>query len=157
MKFVSLILAAVLVTAHLAALPSIEITKDKALKALQAKNPAVVKEFHGLYAEYETLLTDFFDTENNEPLKVHITKIEKTAEQLQKVIEDPRFSAIQEMITPYHRKAKKLIKILLSYVDSGTAIGLAFKLRNFLFLLPSEVNDRGYWSLLDSLGHRLNC
>jgi hypothetical protein len=135
----------------------LETTQATMIAILQQKNPAILDEFHKLRQKYYQLIFTFFDRNNNEPLKTHLNRMNIELQKFHKICDDPRFSSIRPMLHKHYSYMKHMINVLQNYVGSINSVSLAFAVREYKFLLPKVIKQKGDIALLLALHHRLTC
>lgn len=147
-----------LLCSHLAcAMPSIETARATIMTALQKWHPAIITEFKKFCKQYDNVTTAFFDTQNKDSLPVHITRMERELQTLQKVCDNPQYQNVKPLLLCYCRQIAELISVLKQHVGSHEALSLCFKLYKFKILLPEHIKNRGNFALFRSVHHRLHC
>jgi len=135
----------------------IEIIQSKIISILEKNNPLIIPEFNNFCTQYHQSIVQFFDTTNNEPLTLHIARIENELLLLKQTYSDIRFNSVQPILLGYHQDITKLVHVLKNYVGSTNSISLAWHVQQFKSLLPQPIKDRGNYALFMALKHRLAC
>ncbi|MFI5333381.1 MAG: hypothetical protein ACHQVS_04765, partial [Candidatus Babeliales bacterium] len=144
-------------THRLHAFDTIEVTKAALVKALQRHSPSALPEFDTLFKRYEQIVFDFFDTDNLDPLSVHLHRMEQELITLDQICTDIQFYSIIPTLRIYQQHLKELVALLHTYRGVRDIIPLGFKVRKFKFLLPETLQQRGDIALFFALHHRLTC
>lgn len=144
-------------TYRLHAFDTIETTKAALVTTLKKYNPSALAEFSLLFKRYEQIVFDFFDTNNHNPLSMHISHMQTELTTLDRICSNPHFNSITPTLRMYQAHLQELVTILQSYRSARDTISVGFKVRKFKFLLPKEVYGRGDIALFWALQHRLRC
>lgn len=144
-------------TYRLHAFDSIETTKAALVTTLKKYNPSVLAEFSLLFKRYEQIVFDFFDTNNHNPLSMHLNRMYEELETLERVCSNSQFDSITPTLRTYQKQLQELVTLLHSYRGPLDIVPLGFKVRKFKFLLPGAIQQRGDAALFWALQHRLRC
>lgn len=135
----------------------IDALKTKIIAILKQSNPKTVSTFSDFFKQYDRVVIHFFDRSNNDSLATHIAFMEKELKQLDTVAKDKQYAPIKTMLTDLYGNLRDLVDTLRGYVDTSNSVFLALSVRKFKFLLPTEIQEKGEFSLFKSLRHRHNC
>lgn len=144
-------------TAQVHAIDNIETIKYKVQNTLAKKNPKILGQYHEFSQQYDQLVLDFFDINNNEPLKTHVHNIRAAMHILKQTCDNPEFASVRPILLTYYKHGSALVHALKGYIGSHNMLSLIFKLRHFVFLLPQVVRNKGAFTLFRGLNHRLHC
>lgn len=134
-----------------------ESARKTIISCLNTEQPSCIAEFNTFFKRYDEMVITFFDKQNNESLKTHISYMETELQTLKSVCNNARYSCINAILCTYQAQIEDLIALLKNYVGSHDTVSLAFKVRKFKVILPEHVKKRGDISLFWSLHHRLRC
>lgn len=157
MKLYKIFMSLSLVINSAYAIDDIETIKHKVQTTLAKKNPQILGEYQAFSQQYDQLVLDFFDAENHKPLKTHVENIGAAMRTLKQTYENPEFVSVRPILMTYYKHGSALVRALKGYIGSRNTVGLVFRLRHFVFLLPKVVRQKGAFSLLRGLNHRLRC
>lgn len=133
----------------------IEDIRKQIIQQLTVANPSALPQFMGFSVQYQKLVDDFFDTNNHEPMPIHVSYMEKNLLVLAQAIKNPAFSSVKHILTPLYPKIAELVTIFKNNAGSRNYVFLGFKVRKFKYLLPDSVKKRGDWALFLAIRHRL--
>ena len=133
----------------------IEIIRQTITHTLAHASPESLPLYQQFCDQYQKLVFDFFDKNNNFPLGIHIHAMERNLGVLAKVIALPAFSSVRTILTHLYPHLAELVATAKSYLGSRNYISFALSVRKFKYLLPYAIRNRGEISLLWSLRHRL--
>lgn len=133
----------------------IEQRKQLVLRIVQ-NNPAAMRYFYSCFQRFDQLAIQFFSDENNDSLHTHIRKMEEEIETLKTTINNPQYTIVRPILCSLHHDVTNMVSTLKKH-NSSDAIMLGLKIKQYRFLLPSQVKERNIFSLYMALRHRLNC
>lgn len=136
---------------------SIDHLKNQILETVCRKNPQYIPMFKDFFARYDTVVTRFFDTHNNQSLMQEIKAMEVELDVLKKTSHDTRFSCVKNLLYSLYSDLDSMIITLKKYVNSSNYVSFALSLRRYKSLLPDPIVNKGDFCLFLSLKHRLTC
>jgi len=133
----------------------IESIKKTIISTLTHANQSALAPFQILSQQYEQLVTNFFDKQNHESLKKHVSHMEKYLNVLLNVIKDPQFISVRANLVALYPHISELVTMFKNSLGSKNYVSLGWKVRSFKFLLPDSIKKMGDLSLFWCLRHRI--
>jgi hypothetical protein len=132
-------------------------TRQEILTILQTTTPTAVQPCKALFAQYDTLVTNFFDKKNTESLAAHVKHMREGVAALHTACHDVRFKSVHVLFKRLHKDVSAMVDTCASYVGARITLFFALAMKKFKFLMPAAIQNKGDFAVFRCLSHRLSC